>query len=256
MWGGCWPGSSRSPCTESGPSGDAASRGPGAPGSAAGLRGGRSGPRVDAPVMRPGTVGIVERVIDAVDLAGLGPAGGRGQCEVRVAPRLAEDVELVIHPTPPSVGPRIVQGPVAVDETIGDRPVRWSRASSPWRLENRCLALQQGGTEILGGVVVVVQLQLDLAVSGPTKIRQGIDVLGVVFLDRIEVRVARRAAVAVAKPAEPLGIVCGPTARPGRGRRPQRLRLPGARSDRRRRSRHGSMCRGPAAIGGLGAGRE
>src|SRR5271157_230453 len=81
--------------------------------------GGRwTGADVNPPVVRAGPVGVVDRVIDAVDLARLGPAWGGREGEIRVATGLAQDIELVVHATPAAVWARVVKRPVAVDETV------------------------------------------------------------------------------------------------------------------------------------------
>ena len=69
---------------------------------------------------------------------------------------------------------------------------------------------QQRPPEVLGGVVVVVQMDLDLTVARAAEPGQGVEVLGIVLLDGVEERVARRPSIAVAKLLEPLGIMADP----------------------------------------------
>ena len=64
--------------------------------------------------------------------------------------------------------------------------------------------------EVLAGVVVVVQMQLDLAESGPAELGQRIEVLPIIFFDREEKCVTRRPAVGVPEPCKPGGILPHP----------------------------------------------
>ena len=79
------------------------------------------------------------------------------------------------------------------------------------------LGRQQGLAEVLGRVVIMVQVQLDLAEAGPAEFGQGVEMLGIVLLDREEERVAGRPPIAVAKAAESRGIVAHPPRDPGTG---------------------------------------
>ena len=112
--------------------------------------------------------------------------------------------------------------------------------------------LQERPPQVLGGVAVVVEVDLDLAVPGAAEPGQGVEVLGLVLVDRVEERVPRRAAVAVAEPAEEPGEL-GPQAstlpRATPGRRPPTR----ARSGRRCRAGRAGPRRGRAA---RPAGRE
>ena len=70
---------------------------------------------------------------------------------------------------------------------------------------------QQRLPEVFGGVIVVVQVDLDLAISRTTEPGQGVDKLRIVVLDRVEKRVPRRPPVAVAETTEGLGIAAHPS---------------------------------------------
>jgi hypothetical protein len=74
------------------------------------------------------------------------------------------------------------------------------------------LSFEQGRAEVLGRVVIMVQVQvqLNLAEAGPAEFGQGVEMLGIVLLDREEERVAGRPPLAVAKAAEPSRIVAHP----------------------------------------------
>lgn len=107
--------------------------------------------------MRPRAVGSA---VDSVDHPGLGPVGSR-QGEVGVAAGLGQEAQLLVDPAPAAVGAAVVKAPVAVHEAVGD--------------PGSCLGGQQGavarkvnasreqlGPERLGGVAVVMEVQLDL----------------------------------------------------------------------------------------------
>ena len=106
------------------------------------------------------------------------------------------------------------------------------------------MAVRQGtpgvlerGTQILGGVAIVVQVDLDLAISLATEGGQGIQVVGIIGFDRIEKRMPRWPSIAVAKFAEVFGIGMNPTLN---ARARDRLRLPPRPRARNGRPRKGS----------------
>ena len=118
------------------------------------------------------------RVVDAVDLARLRRAGGGRQREVGVAAGLAQDVQLVVHAAPAAVGPGVVQRPVAVDEAVRQarrcagraRAGRAGRPAVAWNVSEL-------SRRSLGGVVVVVEVDLDLAeavAAEPGQARRGV----------------------------------------------------------------------------------
>ena len=69
-------------------------------------------------VMRLGPYRIINRIIDAVDCPSLGRVWSRGQGEIGVTTGFAQDPELVVDPATTPVGPRVIEGPVTVDETV------------------------------------------------------------------------------------------------------------------------------------------
>ena len=75
---------------------------------------------VETSVMRPRPLGIVDRIIDGVDLARLRPAGSGRKCEIGIAPRLTQDIQLVVDTAPPAIGSRVIQRPVTVDKPKSD----------------------------------------------------------------------------------------------------------------------------------------
>src|SRR5206468_1185733 len=69
---------------------------------------------------------------------------------------------------------------------------------------------QQLGAQTLGRVLVVMQMDLDLAKPRPAQTRQRVEILLLVLLDRKKERVARRPTVAVLEGAELPGILLDP----------------------------------------------
>src|SRR5271157_278825 len=171
----------------------------------------RSDADVDAPIVRAGLLRVIDRVVDAVDLPRLGGAGGGGVGEIGITTRLAQHVELVVHPAPAAVGSRVIQRPVPVDEPEGrlaGPPIAGEQSMTG---SQAIAGFEQRPPEVLGRVVVMVQVDLNLAVARAAKPGQRLDKLRFVLLDRIEEGVPGSSPVAVAAIPEALGIVAHPS---------------------------------------------
>jgi hypothetical protein len=82
-------------------------------------------------------------------------------------------------------------------------------------LREQLLVFEKGGSEVFSGVVVVVQMDFDLAEARPAKLGQGVQVRRSVFLNGIEKRMPWRAPVTVTEISETAGIVSDPAAHTG-----------------------------------------
>src|ERR1700722_654976 len=72
------------------------------------------------------------------------------------------------------------------------------------------LEAEQRLPQAFGGVLLVMQMHLDLAEPRPTQARQRVEIFLLVFLDRKKKRVARRPTVAVAEVPELFRILLDP----------------------------------------------
>ena len=139
-----------------------------------------------------------------------------------------------------------------MDEAVGEFAVVAPARQQAVAAGEQFLEAEQRGAEVVGGVVVVVQVDLDLAEAGAAEVGQGVEVFRLVLLDGVEERVARRPAVGVAEAAELPRVVADPAldAAAADLRRP--AGSASARSGRRRTAAGGRRRRG-AAIGVWGS---
>src|SRR5208283_4285742 len=93
---------------------------------------------------------------------------------------------------PATIGTRIVQRPIAVDETVASRGEKPVVVQFGLKILNRL-------AKVLGRVVVVMEMNLHFTVAAPAQSREQIEVLGHVLLRRIEKRMLRRAPIGIAK---------------------------------------------------------
>ncbi len=77
-------------------------------------------------LVRPGPLGIVDSVIDAVYRSRLRWIGRGGVCEVGVAASVEQNADLVVDAAPSSVRPGIIESPISVDEAKCNATVRSS----------------------------------------------------------------------------------------------------------------------------------
>ena len=96
-----------------------------------------------------------------------------------------------------------------MDEAVGEASVG-PAAQEAVPMGEPCGPMPQRGLEVVGGVVVVVEVEFDLAVALSTQARECADVLLPVLIDGVEERVPRAATVAVAKAGEPDRVVVDP----------------------------------------------
>jgi len=75
----------------------------------------------------------------------------------------------------------------------------------------RLLERQQLAAQVVGRVAVVMQMNFHLAETGPAQLREPIEIIRLIFLDRKEERIARRPAVAVAEATELQGEFSDPS---------------------------------------------
>ena len=178
-----------------------------APGLAAGLH-------PHAGVMRLAALRIVLGIVDLVDRRGLAGIGRGREGVVDIAAFLAQHDQLVVHAAAEAVRVRVVQRPVAVDEG----PARLLRH----RIDRqRVVAVDQGAGEAAQllaqagfGVLVMVQMDLDLAVAHAADLHQCIEVLGAVLLFRVEEAVDRAATVGVAELVAQRRVLLAPACHP------------------------------------------
>src|SRR6185437_5667716 len=108
-----------------------------------------------------------------------------------IAAGLAQDLQFIVHTTPATVGAGVIQCPVAVNEAVSDLlAVARARQQAVPIGEEGCVA-QQGLSEVFGTVVVVMQVNLNFAKALAAEFGEGIDVTGLVLVDRKEERVLR-----------------------------------------------------------------
>lgn len=138
-----------------------------------------AGAGMDAAGMRIGQT-VFAGIVDGVDEAGLSGIRCGGQGEVGVATGGFEDGEFVVDSTVFSLGVRVVEGPVAMDEAVagvtvlgvGEQTVRGQVLDS----------FLQEGSQALCGVVGMVEMDFYLATGSLTKGSEtGYDVLVVLF---------------------------------------------------------------------------
>ena len=141
---------------------------------------------------------VVGRVVDAVDGSCLGRVGRGRQRKVGVATALEKHRDLVVDAAPPAVRPSIVEGPVAVDEAIRDGAIT-SPAKQPMFVEQGLGKVSQAIAHRLGGIPVVVKVDLDVAEPAATQLSQRVEELWTVSFLREEERVLRRTPVEVSK---------------------------------------------------------
>jgi hypothetical protein len=111
----------------------------------------------------------------------------------------------------------IVQGPVAVDETIGDVAGIATTRQETMTVGQGFLEFGQSPAEVGRGVIVVMEVNFDLAEARPAKFGERFQVAWFVFLGGIKKRVLGRSAVAVAKPGEESRIGLDPVIHPSGG---------------------------------------
>lgn len=87
-------------------------------------------------LVRPGLLGIVNGVIDAVYRSGLRWIGRGGVCEVGVASSVEQNADLVVDAAPSSVRPGIVESPISVDEAKCNAAV-WSSTQETVTMKQR-----------------------------------------------------------------------------------------------------------------------
>jgi hypothetical protein len=102
-----------------------------------------------------------------------------------------------------------------VDEAVGQRAGAAVARQQAVATRQDVGELSQGGAQVVGGVVVVMQVDLDLAEALAAQVRQRVEVFGLVLLGGIEEGMAGRPAVAVAEDAELPRITFDPAAHAG-----------------------------------------
>jgi len=150
----------------------------------------------EAKVGGTGTVGVGGGVVDAVDGAGLGGGGGGGEGEVGVAAGMFEETELVVEAAPTAIGTGVGEGPVAMDEGETDGGVGACSAEISGGGEDG-LGTVEGGEEVFGGVVVVMEMDFKVYEAGVGEGTEGVEMLGMELVDGIEHGVDGREAVGV-----------------------------------------------------------
>ncbi len=115
-------------------------------------------------VMRLGTTGIVLRVIDAVDRRRLGSIRRRREREVGIATGFTQNRQLVVHSTPAAIGPRVVERPISVDESVGDLATLVSLQET-MAIVQCPLEPLQSLAKILGSVAIMMQMNFDLPMA-------------------------------------------------------------------------------------------
>src|SRR5688500_7315559 len=121
------------------------------------------------------------RIINAVDLSSLGCIGSGGQREISVASGTFEHVKLVGYAAPSPVRTRVVQCPVAVDESKSNAAIRLSAKQAMFVCEQLCEP-PQGALEIFGGVMIMMQMNLDFAEPLAADVCERIDMARLVLI--------------------------------------------------------------------------
>src|SRR6201999_4382919 len=106
--------------------------------------------------------------------------GRRGEGEVRVAAGVEEHAQLGIDPAVAAVAARVREAPVAGDGGVAGRSLR--AAGQVTVLGERLQIGADAALEALGVVRLVVQVELDLAVTLTGEAREGVQVGGRVLL--------------------------------------------------------------------------
>jgi hypothetical protein len=127
-------------------------------------------------------------VVDGIDGGGLGGIGGGGQREIGITTRLTEHVQLIANATMCAGGVGVIEGPVAMNEAEAEGAGGVGGEEAVFR-EIR-FAPCEGGGEVRGGVVLVMEMDLGLAAGGAAEgCDAGKDLL-IVLLDGVEEGVA------------------------------------------------------------------
>src|SRR5207245_11064932 len=87
-----------------------------------GVSGSRSAAYVRSPIVRLRAVRIIDGVVNAVDFARLSRTRGRRQSKVGITAGFAQNIELIVNPTPAAVRPRIIERPISVNESVCQLP--------------------------------------------------------------------------------------------------------------------------------------
>ena len=148
-----------------------------------------------------------------------------------VAAAVEQQRQLLVDATPAAVAARVGQAPVAVDERVAQPPAGIARQVAVLGVEAQVLV--DGAAQVLGVVVVVVQVKLDLTEAPAGQAAERVQVIGAVLLAGEEERVARLASIGVAERRGQRGV----------------SRKQGEQSEEGRAGRHGvsPSARGSAA---------
>src|SRR4029434_10611334 len=94
--------------------------------------------------------------------------GRRREGEVCVTTGLEQQRQLAVDAAPPPVGARVREAPVAVNERVTKLAVRSARQVAVAVVEPQVVG--DLGTQAFGRVVVVMEVQLDLAEAAPREV--------------------------------------------------------------------------------------
>ena len=157
---------------------------------------------------------IVGGVVDRVDHPRLRIARCRRQGEIGIAAQVTQQGQLVVDAAPATVGARVVQAPVAVDEAKAQLAGARIARQRAMALVQQLVEAVDGRVEVFGGIVVVMQVDFDLAKAVGAQAGELVEMfLDVLFL-RIEEAVLRRAAIRIAMRAGQRAIVAAPAIHP------------------------------------------
>src|SRR5207248_3335203 len=116
--------------------------------------------------------------VEAVEPARLRHIGSGGKGEVGVAAGFPQHTQLIRDAAPATVGPAVVERPVAVNEAVDQLAGRAVSGEQVMAGGERFLELQHRMTESVGAVAVVVQMDLDFTEAAGAQFRESVEIVG------------------------------------------------------------------------------
>ncbi len=113
---------------------------------------------------------------------------GRREREVRVAAGLQQDGQFLVDPAPVAVRAGVAEGPVAVNEAVDDLAGCGIFPQQAVAVKERLPEAVELFAELVGGVVGVVEVDVDVAVAGVAQFLEVVEVFRPVLVLRKEER--------------------------------------------------------------------
>ena len=157
----------------------------------------------------------VPEIGDLIDELGLGRRGSRRHREVGVTTAFPQQTDFLVDPAAFALRMDIVEGPVAVDVGV-TRPTLGILAEQSVAAEI-LLSLFERLEEVLGGVAVVMEVDLHFASGGVAEVGEGGDQVAIVLFNGIKKGVLGRLAVGIAEGGDGAGELFRPDLQPFQG---------------------------------------